>query len=156
MTEKTLICIVTVTLDAAAYIEKALLSVLNQWYTNIELVVIDGGSSDGTLDVFERYREQIDYLVSEPDRGLYHASAYEPPRRAATARGTGAPKRAMKRPRSSSQEATEDSGRLSIQARGTPARAMGNQLAMTLSSPPATQTASSYAWRNAAGSATPS
>ena len=59
--------------------------------------------------------------------------------------GTGAANRATKRSRSSSQDATEDPGRVSSQARGALARAMGNQLAMTLSSPPAFRTASSYA-----------
>lgn len=57
--------------------------------------------------------------------------------------GTGAAKRATKRPRSSSQEATEDPGRLRSHACGTPVRDMGNQLSMTLSSPSAAQTASS-------------
>ena len=69
--------------------------------------------------------------------------------------GAGAAKRMMKRPRSSSQEAGEDSGKLRSQARGAPARAMGSQLAMTLSSPPALRTASSYASRKTSGAVAP-
>lgn len=67
------ISVVTVVLNAAGSIEKCVASVLGQTYGNIEYVVIDGGSTDGTLDILARYRDRIDYLVSEPDRGLYHA-----------------------------------------------------------------------------------
>lgn len=51
------------------YIERTLLSVLNQNYPNLELIVIDGGSSDGTLDVINKYRESITYCHSGPDHG---------------------------------------------------------------------------------------
>lgn len=67
------ISIVTVVLNAAASIERCVASVLGQSYGNIEYVVIDGGSTDGTLDVLDKYRDRIDHLVSEPDRGLYDA-----------------------------------------------------------------------------------
>lgn len=67
------ISVVTVVLNAARSIEKCVASVLGQTYDNIEYLVIDGGSTDGTLDILARYRDRIDYLVSEPDRGLYHA-----------------------------------------------------------------------------------
>ena len=70
--------------------------------------------------------------------------------------GTGAAYWMRKRLRNSSQEATEDVGRLSSQTRGTPVRAMGNLLAMTLSSPPSLRTASPYASRKANGSVAPS
>lgn len=67
------ISIITVSLNAAQSIERCIDSTVNQTYNNLEYVVIDGGSTDGTLEVLGRYRDRIDYLVSEPDRGLYHA-----------------------------------------------------------------------------------
>jgi len=67
------ISVVTVVLNAAGSIKKCVASVLGQTYDNIEYLVIDGVSTDGTLDILARYRDRIDYLVSEPDRGLYHA-----------------------------------------------------------------------------------
>lgn len=67
------ISVVTVVLNAAGSVEKCVASVLGQTYDNIEYLVIDGVSTDGTLDILARYRDRIDYLVSEPDRGLYHA-----------------------------------------------------------------------------------
>jgi glycosyltransferase involved in cell wall biosynthesis len=67
------ISIVTVVLNAVTTIERSLKSVTNQTYNNIELVVIDGGSTDGTLTVIDRYLNRIKYFVSEADRGLYHA-----------------------------------------------------------------------------------
>ena len=70
--------------------------------------------------------------------------------------GAGATKRSINRPHSSSQEATEDSGRLRNQARGMSTRAIGSQFAMTLLSPPASLMASAHIWMNCAGSAAPS
>jgi glycosyltransferase involved in cell wall biosynthesis len=70
---KVKISVVTVVLNAPSSIEKCVASVLGQTYGNIEYLVIDGGSTDGTLDILAGYRDRIDYLVSEPDRGLYHA-----------------------------------------------------------------------------------
>lgn len=67
------ISVVTVVLNASSSIEKCVASVLGQTYDNIEYLVIDGGSTDGTLDILARFRHIIDYLVSESDRGLYHA-----------------------------------------------------------------------------------
>jgi len=55
------------------FIEDALLSVLNQNYPNIELIVIDGGSTDGTLDVLKRYSRYISFCLSEPDGGQFDA-----------------------------------------------------------------------------------
>ncbi|MGB5474048.1 MAG: glycosyltransferase family 2 protein [Gammaproteobacteria bacterium] len=67
------ISIVTVVLNAVNTIERCLSSVTNQTFENIESVVIDGGSTDGTLRGIKRYRDRIAYFVSEADRGLYHA-----------------------------------------------------------------------------------
>jgi glycosyltransferase involved in cell wall biosynthesis len=67
------ISVVTVVLNAARHIDRCIESVLGQTYDDIEYLVIDGGSTDGTLEVLARYRDRVDYVVSEPDRGLYHA-----------------------------------------------------------------------------------
>ena len=67
------VSIITACLNAAAHIETALESVRDQTYPDIEHVIIDGGSTDGTLDIVQRYRDSVGYFVSEPDRGVYHA-----------------------------------------------------------------------------------
>lgn len=54
-------------------IERTINSVINQTYKKIEYIVIDGKSTDGTLDVIEKYRNQISKIVSEPDKGIYDA-----------------------------------------------------------------------------------
>jgi len=65
------ISIITSVYNNKETIEDAIKSVLSQTYENIEYVVVDGGSSDGTLDIIEKYKDQIDVLVSEPDKGIY-------------------------------------------------------------------------------------
>jgi glycosyltransferase involved in cell wall biosynthesis len=65
------ISIITVSYNAAATIEDTIQSVLNQSYKNIEYVIIDGGSSDGTQAIIEKYSDRISYYVSEPDGGIY-------------------------------------------------------------------------------------
>lgn len=65
--------VVTVVYNNIKDIERTVRSVLNQTYPNIEYVVIDGGSTDGTLDVLQRYQPQISKLVSEKDAGIYDA-----------------------------------------------------------------------------------
>lgn len=67
------ITIAQVTYNCAGCLKESLLSVINQTYDNIEYVVIDGGSTDGTLDLLQHYRDKIDVLVSEPDKGIYNA-----------------------------------------------------------------------------------
>ena len=59
--------------NGAAHIRNALDSIVKQSYKNIELIVVDGGSNDGTLNVLEEYAEHISMLVSEPDKGIYDA-----------------------------------------------------------------------------------
>lgn len=71
--EKIRVSIITVSYNAVNTIEQTILSVLNQSYKNIEYIIIDGQSTDGTLDIINRYKEFIEYFVSEPDRGLYDA-----------------------------------------------------------------------------------
>lgn len=73
MREKPKITVVTVCLNSFNTISKTLNSVLDQSYENIEYIVIDGGSTDGTLDILKAYEAKIDILISEPDDGLYFA-----------------------------------------------------------------------------------
>ena len=68
-----IVTVITIAYNCAAHIEETMLSVLNQSYSNIEYIVIDGGSTDGTLDVIRTYDHAIDYWISEPDRGVYDA-----------------------------------------------------------------------------------
>lgn len=70
---KPLVSILTVVFNGAQYFEQTIQSVLNQDYDNIEFIVIDGGSTDGTKDLLKRYEHAIDYWISEPDRGISDA-----------------------------------------------------------------------------------
>ena len=67
------ITIVTVVYNARETIICALESILNQSYSNIEIIVIDGGSSDGTMEILKKYRKRLSLLISEPDNGIYDA-----------------------------------------------------------------------------------
>ncbi|CNC38740.1 glycosyltransferase family 2 protein [Yersinia similis] len=73
-TENTpLISIVTVVFNGADLIENTIKSIISQSYSNVEFIVIDGGSSDGTLDILNRYDDAIDFWISEKDKGIYDA-----------------------------------------------------------------------------------
>ena len=67
------VTVVTVTYNAADCVEMTLKSVIAQTYSNLEYIVIDGKSSDSTMDIVERYRAHISTIVSEPDKGIYDA-----------------------------------------------------------------------------------
>lgn len=68
-----MISVITVCYNARDCIEKTLLSVINQTYKDVEYIVVDGGSTDGTLQIIEKYRDSINTLVSEKDNGIYDA-----------------------------------------------------------------------------------
>ncbi|MDR1378405.1 MAG: glycosyltransferase [Synergistaceae bacterium] len=65
--------IVTVCLNAASTVEKTIGSVLNQSYPNWEYIIVDGGSTDGTLEIIEEYKPRLARVISEPDKGIYDA-----------------------------------------------------------------------------------
>ena len=67
------ISIVTPSFNQGQFIEETIRSILLQSYPNLEYIVIDGGSSDATLDVIKKYEPWLDYWVSEPDQGQPHA-----------------------------------------------------------------------------------
>ncbi len=68
-----LITVITVVFNGVKTLEETIKSVINQTYPNVEYIIIDGGSTDGTLDIIKKYEDAIDYWVSEPDKGIYDA-----------------------------------------------------------------------------------
>ena len=67
------ISVITVVLNNKNTIEETINSVLNQKYPNLEYIIIDGGSTDGTLEIINKYKAQIYYFKSEKDLGIYDA-----------------------------------------------------------------------------------
>ncbi|MGA9648891.1 glycosyltransferase family 2 protein [Pedobacter sp.] len=65
--------IITIVYNNVRDIERTINSVINQTYKKIEYIIIDGKSTDGTLDIVEKYSNQISKIVSEPDKGIYDA-----------------------------------------------------------------------------------
>ena len=68
-----LISIITVCLNDGKYLEETIKSVINQTYRNIEYIIIDGGSTDNTIDIIKNYESKIDHWLSEGDKGIYDA-----------------------------------------------------------------------------------
>ena len=67
------ISVITITFNSAATLEETILSVTSQDYPDLDYVIIDGGSTDGTLDIIRKYQDKIQIVVSEPDRGISDA-----------------------------------------------------------------------------------
>ena len=67
------ISIIIPSFNSGEFIERTLQSIIAQSYSNYEIILIDGGSTDQTLEIVERYRDRIAYFVSEKDRGQSHA-----------------------------------------------------------------------------------
>jgi len=68
-----LVSVITVVYNGAKHLEQTINSILNQSYKNIEYIIIDGGSTDETVDIIKRYEDKIDYWQSERDGGIYFA-----------------------------------------------------------------------------------
>ena len=71
--KRPLITIITVVFNGAKTVETTIKSVVNQTYRNFEYIIIDGYSTDGTLDIIKKYNSKIDYWISESDKGIYDA-----------------------------------------------------------------------------------
>jgi glycosyltransferase involved in cell wall biosynthesis len=71
--DQSLITVITVVYNGDKHLEQTIQSVINQSGVNVEYIVIDGGSTDGTLDIIRQYDALIDYWVSEPDKGIADA-----------------------------------------------------------------------------------
>ncbi|TAN35193.1 glycosyltransferase [Patescibacteria group bacterium] len=70
---KPLLTVITVVFNGAATLEHTIRSVVEQTYGNVEHIIIDGGSTDATLDILRKYENNIDYWMSEKDAGIYDA-----------------------------------------------------------------------------------
>lgn len=68
-----LISVITVSYNSVKTIEQTILSVINQDFKDYEYIIIDGGSTDGTIDIIKKYQNHISLWVSEPDNGIYDA-----------------------------------------------------------------------------------
>ena len=67
------ISVITVTFNAAASLEKTILSVLAQSYHSIEYLIVDGNSTDGTNEIIKKYQNKLAYCIRENDNGIYDA-----------------------------------------------------------------------------------
>ena len=67
------ISIVTINYNNPSGLKKTIESVVNQTWKNFEYIIIDGGSTNGDVDIIKSFDNQIDYWVSEPDKGIYNA-----------------------------------------------------------------------------------
>ena len=73
MRDMPLVSIITVVYNGAGTIEQTIQSVLNQSYKNIEYIIVDGKSTDGTQEIIEKYKDSLAYFISEKDDGIYDA-----------------------------------------------------------------------------------
>ena len=65
--------VITINFNNRDGLRKTIESVVKQTYKDFEYIIIDGGSTDGSVDVIKEYADKIDYWVSEPDKGIYNA-----------------------------------------------------------------------------------
>lgn len=65
--------VITVCRNASTLLEFTIQSVLDQTYNNLHYIIIDGGSTDGSLDIIQKYSHRLVAWVSEPDKGIYDA-----------------------------------------------------------------------------------
>jgi len=65
--------IITINLNNAKGLQKTIESVVNQTFKDLEYIVIDGGSTDGSVEIIKKYADKINYWISEPDTGIYNA-----------------------------------------------------------------------------------
>ncbi len=73
MTNHPKISIITVVYNGIEFLEETIKSVIAQTYPNIEYIIVDGGSKDGTLEIIKKYESYISKWISEPDKGIYDA-----------------------------------------------------------------------------------
>lgn len=71
--DKPIISVITAVFNSHEFFEETILSIISQEYENLEYIVIDGGSSDGTIDIIRKYEDQIAYWISEFDDGISDA-----------------------------------------------------------------------------------
>jgi glycosyltransferase involved in cell wall biosynthesis len=71
--QKPLVSLITVTFNAEAYLQKTWQSAVNQTFKDFELVLIDGGSTDNTVNIAKQFSQHVGTIISEPDKGIYDA-----------------------------------------------------------------------------------
>jgi glycosyltransferase involved in cell wall biosynthesis len=67
------ITVITPVLNAATYVEQTIRSVVHQGYPNLDYIIVDGGSTDGTVEIIRNYEPYLSWWISEPDNGMYDA-----------------------------------------------------------------------------------